>query len=194
MVKRNLHGFTLIEILVVLAIISVLTALIFAAFAPARAKAREANCTSNLHQWGKALAMYIADHDGMEAVTGTKMSYADLGLPPAGYGLESFCKTYKIWESPLAHCPAEHRRRPPLIGYHYEAPPPGNEEFFSDGIQMRGSKYPIVICSQHDFAVDSEEKAMLPSWSPTQRVFLRLNQQVSWYRTTIAGRKSSNSW
>ncbi|UCC67183.1 MAG: DUF1559 domain-containing protein [Armatimonadota bacterium] len=54
-------GFTLIEILVVMAIIAILVALIFPVFTKARAAARQASCMSNLRQIGMAMLMYRND-------------------------------------------------------------------------------------------------------------------------------------
>jgi prepilin-type N-terminal cleavage/methylation domain-containing protein/prepilin-type processing-associated H-X9-DG protein len=56
-------AFTLIELLVVVAIVSILTAILFPVFAQAREKARQATCVSNLKQLGHALAMYAQDSD-----------------------------------------------------------------------------------------------------------------------------------
>jgi len=56
-----LNGFTLIELMVVIAIIVVLAALLFPVFTAVRQKAREAQCTANLHQLGIALKAYMAD-------------------------------------------------------------------------------------------------------------------------------------
>jgi len=60
-----LNAFTLIELLVVIAIIAILAAILFPVFAQARAKARQASCTSNLKQMGTAVAMYRQDYDGV---------------------------------------------------------------------------------------------------------------------------------
>src|SRR5436305_12014720 len=56
-------GFTLVELLTVIAIISLLAALLFPVFAAARGKAREITCVSNLRQIGMAIRMYSQDYD-----------------------------------------------------------------------------------------------------------------------------------
>ena len=58
-------GFTLIEFLVVIAIIVVPAAIIFPVFSRTREAARKANCPSNLRQLGLASSMYLDDNDGM---------------------------------------------------------------------------------------------------------------------------------
>jgi len=56
-------GFTLVELLVAIAIIAVLAALLFPVFTAARGKAHSAACASNLHQIGLAVEMYSSDYD-----------------------------------------------------------------------------------------------------------------------------------
>jgi prepilin-type N-terminal cleavage/methylation domain-containing protein len=60
---RSTHGFTLVELLTVIAIIAVLAALLFPVFATARGKAREIVCVSNLRQIGLSIKMYTQDYD-----------------------------------------------------------------------------------------------------------------------------------
>ncbi len=59
------RGFTLVELLTVIAVVALLAALLLPAFAAARAKAREAACSSNLRQVGIAIHMYAQDYDGL---------------------------------------------------------------------------------------------------------------------------------
>lgn len=57
-------GFSLIELLVVLAVIALLAALLFPVFASARERGRQTVCLSNLRQIGQALALYQSDYNG----------------------------------------------------------------------------------------------------------------------------------
>lgn len=55
------RGFTLVEMLTVIAIIALLAAVLFPVFASSRARGRDATCVSNLKQIGMALKLYGAD-------------------------------------------------------------------------------------------------------------------------------------
>jgi prepilin-type N-terminal cleavage/methylation domain-containing protein len=60
---RHPTGFTLVELLIVVAIVSLLAAIMFPVFAQARQKARQSRCLSNLRQIGAALLVYSHDYD-----------------------------------------------------------------------------------------------------------------------------------
>lgn len=57
-------GFTLVEILVVTAIIAVLAAILLTVFARARESGRRTVCASNLKQIALAMQQYVGDNDG----------------------------------------------------------------------------------------------------------------------------------
>lgn len=72
------QAFTLVELLVVLAIIALLAALLLPAVARAREKGRSAACLSNLRQIGVALQLYVQDNDNRMPV----MRDRPVGAPP----------------------------------------------------------------------------------------------------------------
>lgn len=61
--NRFRSGFTLVELLVVIAVLALLAGLLLPVLAAAPEKARRANCMSNLRQIHLALAMYADDHN-----------------------------------------------------------------------------------------------------------------------------------
>lgn len=62
--RRLLHGFTLMELLVVVAIIAVLISVLLPALSSARASARQVKCCANLRSLAISTHMYASDNDG----------------------------------------------------------------------------------------------------------------------------------
>lgn len=88
--SRNRGAFTLIELLTVVAIIAVLTALALPAFKKAMASARRSTCMSNERQIGSGLFLYAADHDNqLPAVDRNYPSSSDSGL--WNYAIWTYC-------------------------------------------------------------------------------------------------------
>jgi prepilin-type N-terminal cleavage/methylation domain-containing protein len=59
------QGFTLMELLVVIAIIAILAALLLPALAAAKQRAQVVQCTSNFRQIGVAYLLYVDDNNGV---------------------------------------------------------------------------------------------------------------------------------
>ncbi len=61
---RGKKGFTLVELLVVVAIIALLVSILLPALGSARDQAKKVMCLSNLRQWGIVTYAYVSDNNG----------------------------------------------------------------------------------------------------------------------------------
>ncbi len=74
-------AFTLVEILVVLAIIGLLAGLLFPVFSQARERARRTACVSTLASFGRAFQIYSQDYDGLLPNPGGRGMLGNGGTP-----------------------------------------------------------------------------------------------------------------
>ena len=111
------RGFTMMEILIVLVIITILAALLLPVFFRVRAKSREAVCASNLHQIGLGVLIYTQDYDDLYPRGGDptdintdawkrafngEFSEDAKALRPLPIVMQSYVKNPELW-----HCPAD---------------------------------------------------------------------------------------
>lgn len=123
MCRRNRDGFTLTELLVVIAVIGILAALLFSGVSRAKGKAQQIQCVNNVRQLGLALQQFVADHhvyplnvnlhwsDGGEHATTWKTALEQAALSGRDpWALKKLGTNW--WHSTAWHCPAV-----PLSGF-----------------------------------------------------------------------------
>lgn len=128
----RLRGFTLVELVVVLAMITILASMLIPAFAKAKARAQGMRCLGNLRQWGLALNVYLGESDddilprdgtdarGAYAVdTGARVGpgspndpYAWFNVLPPGAGENSFSNYWGFTIEPRDRLPFPGRKAP----------------------------------------------------------------------------------
>ncbi|MCP5516953.1 MAG: DUF1559 domain-containing protein [Verrucomicrobiales bacterium] len=119
------RAFTLIELLTVIAVITVLAGMILPAVLAAKSRAKEATCASNLRQFALALHLYAQDYkdelppnsDGRDEALGATWVEGWLGLPGPDctntvYLRQSVLAPYlgqevSVWQCPSARRPVK---------------------------------------------------------------------------------------
>lgn len=116
--RHTLGGFTLVELLVVIAVIGLLIAVLMPALAGSRRKALSITCASRMRQIGTASMMYTQDNEGQFARSSHSASvYGWMRWGPAymsylGYGRYKGSTT-TAWENAFKkfyHCRADERK------------------------------------------------------------------------------------
>ncbi len=86
--RASRKAFTLVELLIVIAIIALLAGILFPVFAKVREGGRKVACNSNLHQLGLAFAQYTTDYGGRYPGSGPYQSLAGVNSwGPTGGGV-----------------------------------------------------------------------------------------------------------
>ncbi|HEY3267513.1 MAG TPA: prepilin-type N-terminal cleavage/methylation domain-containing protein [Armatimonadota bacterium] len=93
-------AFTLIELLIVIAIFAVLAGLLFPVLSKARERARSAQCISNLRQIGVAVGVYLPDWDDRYPYAFDDQGVYDGRRPAINQVLASYVTHQEIWRCP----------------------------------------------------------------------------------------------
>ena len=100
--RRATYSFTLVELLIVIAVIAMLAAILMPALGRSRKKARATECVNNLRQLGYAVHMYWDDNEGaMGALSGIFPTWtSDTNHRAWTQLLFPYAKTTKLYVDP----------------------------------------------------------------------------------------------
>ena len=106
--RKGQHGFTLVELLVVIGIIAILVSILMPALSKARKSAQNVQCKSNLRQIGLAAEMYAVEfkaYPGTYAAGGITYHWFKFIIPlMAGHSMTGYEGEY-IKNIRYVHCP-----------------------------------------------------------------------------------------
>lgn len=97
--SRQRRAFTLVELLVVIGILAILTGVLLAGVHVARRSAERAQCASNLHQLGLAMAMYQLNNDS-QFPSAARVPSVTPELPSIAQALAPFTDGPKLFRCP----------------------------------------------------------------------------------------------
>ncbi|MGE5531512.1 MAG: type II secretion system protein [Bacteroidota bacterium] len=143
------HGFTKIELLIVIGMIAVLAAILFPVFAKSREVARRGACLNNLWQIGQALRLYALDGDGRYPPTEDDLS----PLYPRYLGAAQVFDCPSNSASVPMGAPANPKRMAPPSGPPPEAGPggkggPAGPPPAPPGPQSLAPREPVIVLTQ----------------------------------------------
>ena len=171
-VTGGLDAFTLMELLVVVAIIAILAALLMPVISRSKVRAHQIVCIGNLHQLGIALQTFVADNHAYPSIIGPTNSenpgWWASQLESGGFG-ESKSITNFIY-SGLWHCPSAPNKWPwpgpsdgaPFISYGYNIFGVSRGQYW---LGLHGNFIPgvTVISNLPGFAPVKESEVTVPS-------------------------------
>lgn len=161
--RKRPVGYTLMEILVVMAILVLVAGIVYTATAQVREKGRQAVCISQLHQIGLALKLYQADYNGRPPEG--KMEYWQLGLPPhSNMWLAPYIKNQQVW-----FCPNDTRPKKdnPSYVFHWWDPGPTPMGIFRDHTALCGTRLPLLDCRWHGMQQGTDTFLLILRWDGT---------------------------
>ncbi len=147
MLRRD-RGVTLVEVIVVTALIGLLSGVVFGLTGPIRERARQAACKGQLKQIYNALQLYSADNVGKQVHPAVP-----LVDPQSSANLLPYLSNHDVLYCP--NSPSAMREHffttyVWIIGSLQNTEPPALLKQINDSYERYGSKMPIVDCTIHD--------------------------------------------
>ncbi len=102
-VRSARAGFTLIELMVVIAIIAIIASLLLPGFAKSKEQARSSKCLSNLKQIGLAIQTYVTDNDSLMPVLFDR----PVGMFPIGNSMDVVLLKHAGDNKQVFKCPSD---------------------------------------------------------------------------------------
>jgi len=179
---RRLRGFTLIEVLTVIVILTILSGIGFVMAEPAREKAREASCMSNLRQIYTALALYSNDNPGPEQLPGL----GDIRLLPQIKPILAYTKSHEIFYCPNT-TPAMRKKAWSTYQINFLIVKPDVNkkldhylDWWKTQLALLGQRAPLVICNLHDETYYApREQDIDPDLAQAFQIHLQLDGSVA---------------
>jgi prepilin-type N-terminal cleavage/methylation domain-containing protein len=201
MSPKRLSGFTLIEILFVIVIVSLLAAIILTVTFSVRKRSNDTVCISQLRQIGAAIRMYQSDYEELPhelkdiypAYLTDKRVFRcpEWENVAAAEGQDSVAKI-KTMLTMYTYQPAERRFWQSVPSE--PGDPPSLKTGWQEAYEKRGEMLPLITCQFHDPLLLNKEMRSNPKFDKMgmTRIVLRLDGSVE---KTVAHRKGRGiSW
>jgi len=153
--------FTLIELLIVIAIIAILASMLLPALNSSRERAKQTTCINNMSQCGRALAMYAGDFNGYVLMKPRNdiVIWANYYFS-ANYGADNFSPKPNYGSLSSAVCPSR---------------PPFSAKSGIDNTPAGSNKLNFAYSHTYAFVNTSWDPILAPTPVPGQKIF-RLEQ------------------
>jgi len=117
--RLDADSFSLVELLIVIAIIAILAAMLFPVLAAAKQRAWTIQCVSNLRQIGVAMKVFADENEGLYPESGTDIHWGTVDIPPPnGSGKPSWMEQIVsyVQNTNVYNCPGNSQLPPNMQG------------------------------------------------------------------------------